>query len=100
MLTQPEKTLALHAKEALEIGGHDPPGAAQSARVVYSTDGTTWRSVPLEFGGQTGNNDWWHVTLGKFPSRATIQYAIEVVDNSGRSWWVSNNGADYRVTVN
>jgi hypothetical protein len=78
-----------------------PRGAATYARVVYSTDGgATWNSRDLELGGQVGNNDWWHVNLGKFPSGTTIRYAIEVRDATGKSIWANNNRADYRATVN
>jgi hypothetical protein len=77
-----------------------PKGAATYARVVYSTDGgATWNSRDLELGGQVGNNDWWHLNLGTFPSRTTIRYAIEVRDGTGKSIWANNNGADYYATV-
>ena len=77
-----------------------PAGTATSARVVYSTDGTNWFSVDLTRNGTTGNNDAWHANLGKFASRKTIQYAIEVRDGANHSLWASNNGANYRATVN
>jgi hypothetical protein len=77
-----------------------PKGNAVSARVVYSTNGgISWSSMPMELGGQIGNNDWWHVNLGRFASRTTIRYAIEVVDGLGHSKWANNNGADYYATV-
>jgi hypothetical protein len=77
-----------------------PRRAATYARVVYSTNGgATWVSTDMELGGQVGNNDWWHVNLGKFASRTTIRYAVEVRDSFGRSLWVNNNGADYYATV-
>jgi hypothetical protein len=77
-----------------------PKGAATYARVVYSTNGgATWFSTDLELGGQIGNNDWWHVNLGRFASRTTIRYAIEVRDANGKSIWANNNGADYYATV-
>ena len=78
-----------------------PRGAANYARVVYTTNGgASWNTRDLEWGGVNGNNDWWHINLGKFSSRTTIRYAIEVRDCYGRSIWDNNNGADYRVTVN
>jgi hypothetical protein len=78
-----------------------PRGAANYTRIVYSTNGgATWNSRDLEWGGQIGNNDWWHLNLGKFPSRTTIRYAIEARDCYGRSIWANNNGADYYATVN
>jgi hypothetical protein len=77
-----------------------PRGAAVYARVVYTTNGgATWNSRDLEWGGQVGNNDWWHLNLGKFPSRTTIRYAVEVRDPNGKSIWANNNGADYYATV-
>jgi hypothetical protein len=78
-----------------------PAGVATYARVVYSTNGgASWQSKDMELGGQVGNNDWWHVNLGKFTSRTTIRYAIEVRDANDKSIWANNNGADYRATVN
>ena len=77
-----------------------PVGTAVSSHVVYTTDGANWWSVPLTLAGKNGNNDWWHVNLGKFPAKTSIQYAIEVVDGAGKSWWANNNGSNYRVTVN
>ena len=77
-----------------------PKGSANYARVVFSTDGVNWFSSDMTIGGQIGNNDWWHVNLGKFASRKTIQYAIEVRDANGKSIWANNNGANYRATVN
>ena len=77
-----------------------PRGTVTYARVVYSTDGVNWSSGDMTNAGQIGNNDWWHVNLGKFASRKTIQYAIEVRDANGKSIWANNNGANYRATVN
>ena len=78
-----------------------PKGTATYARAVYSTDGgRTWLSIDMSLAGQIGNNDWWHTNLGKFPSRTTIQYAIEVKDANGKSLWATNNGTNYRATVN
>jgi hypothetical protein len=77
-----------------------PQGAATSARVVFSPNGGgVWYTAPMALGGQIGNNDWWHVNLGTFPSRTTIRYAIEVRDANGKSIWANNNGADYSATV-
>jgi hypothetical protein len=77
-----------------------PAGTATSARVVYSTDGVNWFAVDLTRNGTLGNNDAWHANLGKFASRKTIQYAIEVRDGTNKSIWANNNGANYRATVN
>ena len=77
-----------------------PRGTVTYARVVFSTDGVNWFSSDMSLAGQIGNNDWWHVNLGKFASRKTIQYAIEVRDANGKSIWANNNGANYRATVN
>lgn len=77
-----------------------PKGAATFARLVFTTDGgATWFESNMDFGGAVGNNDWWHVNLGKFNSRTTIRYAIEIRDGNGKSIWDNNNGVDYRATV-
>lgn len=78
-----------------------PRRSAVYARVVYSRDGgVTWFSTDMSVAGTSGNNDWWHVNLGKLPSRTTIRYAIEVRDATGNSKWANNNGANYSATVN
>jgi hypothetical protein len=77
-----------------------PMNSATYVRVVYSTDGVNWLSVDLTPNGTAGNNNMWHANLGKFASRKTIQYAIEVRDCYGRSIWANNGGANYRATVN
>lgn len=77
-----------------------PVGAATSAKVIYSTDGATWQSIDLELGGPHGNNDWWHISLGEFPSGTHLQYAILVQDGAGADHWDSNGGGDYHIDVN
>ena len=78
-----------------------PMNSATYVHVVYSTNGgSSWSSVDLTPNGTTGNNSAWHANLGKFSSRTTIQYAIEMRDCYGRSIWDNNGGANFRATVN
>ena len=76
-------------------------GAATYARVVYSTNGgVTWASADMSRNGRMGVHDWWHVNLGTFPAGTMVRYACEVRDASGASLWDSNDGTDYKLTVN
>ncbi len=78
-----------------------PRHSAVSARVVFSSNGgATWYSTDMSLAGVNGNNDWWHANLGKFASRTTIRYAIEVRDAAGASRWANNSGANYSITAN
>jgi hypothetical protein len=54
----------------------------------------------LNKAGTSGNNDWWNCSMGKFPSGATVRYAVMVKDANGKAIWNNNGGQDYRATVN
>ncbi|MBU0677326.1 MAG: DUF5110 domain-containing protein, partial [Verrucomicrobia bacterium] len=77
-----------------------PMGAAVSAKVVYTADGENWQVVDMGLAGQNGNNDWWHVSLGQFPSGTHIRFAVVVQDGNATDFWDSNDGADYHADVN
>ncbi|MBU0677505.1 MAG: hypothetical protein KJ626_05255 [Verrucomicrobia bacterium] len=78
-----------------------PQGAAVSARVVYTDDGAvTWYSESMEIGTPVGNNDHWYVNLGNFSSGTHVEYAIEVIDGIGNSWWDSDYGNNHHAWVN
>ena len=77
-----------------------PRGSAVSGFVAFTTNGTTWSSAPLALSGAAGNNDWWNVNMGRFPSGTQVRYAICLTDRFGKSIWLNNNFQDYRAPVN
>ncbi len=78
-----------------------PSGAAKEGRIVYTDNrGLSWKSTNLQANGQTGNNDAWHVSLGKFEAAETIRYAVEIVDWTGNHRWDNNGGFDFYSLVN
>ncbi|MBU0677506.1 MAG: hypothetical protein KJ626_05260 [Verrucomicrobia bacterium] len=76
-----------------------PQGAAISARVHYNI-GNGWQVAVMNLGDPVGNNDHWYVTLGVFNSGTHVEYAIEVIDGSGASWWDSDYGNNHHAWVN
>ena len=60
-----------------------PRGSAVSADVLYSVNGGVWFSEPMRLAGQRGNNDWWHLNLGKFPPGSRIHYVTTATDHNG-----------------
>ena len=70
-----------------------------SAKVVYTTNGTTWLTKAMNKAGVHGNNDWWNLNLGKFPSGTQVRYAIAVKDGNGVEKWDNNGGQDFKATV-
>lgn len=76
-----------------------PPGAASEAVVHYTVNGTDWLDQPMELAGQNGNNDWWHVNMGKFAGGTTVRYAVRIRDGQGTDHWDNNNTLDYRATI-
>ncbi len=80
-----------------------PKGAAVSGEVIVSIDnGQNWtantlsRNPPFD-GAQT---DAWNANLGSFPAGTTVLYAVNFTDAGGLTRWDSDNGANYRFTVN
>ncbi|MET0401448.1 MAG: hypothetical protein ABW123_03555 [Cystobacter sp.] len=75
-----------------------PLNSAAGARVLYSLDeGANWLTVPMTKNGVNGNNDQWHVNLGRLPCGSRIRYAIEATHPSK---WDNNEGSDYAASVN
>jgi len=60
-----------------------PTGTAFFARSLYSVNGGVWYLDPMRLAGKSGNNDWWHLNLQKYPPGATIFYTTEVTDQNG-----------------
>ena len=77
-----------------------PKGSAAGAFVAYSIDGTNWLGASMSLAGENGNNDWWHVNLGKFMNGVTIRYAVAAVDEFGAQRWDTNGGQNYSTRVN
>lgn len=77
-----------------------PQGKSVNARVVWTSDGSTWTSTPMNYSGTSGSNDKWSVNVGSFASGAIIQYAFEVEFGSGGNVWDTNFGANYLAVVN
>jgi hypothetical protein len=76
-----------------------PNGAGVTTRIVYTTNGTTWAQADLRKAGTNGNNDWWHLNMGKLPAGTTVRFAMSVEDANGKLVWDKNGGRDYTVTV-
>jgi hypothetical protein len=77
-----------------------PIGAANGGSVTYSTDNVTWSNKALSANGTTGQNDAWHVNLGKFAAGATVRYAVQITQSGGTNFVDNNNGANYSAVVN
>ncbi|HMP90396.1 MAG TPA: hypothetical protein PJ991_09350 [Kiritimatiellia bacterium] len=78
-----------------------PAGATKEGMVVYTVNrGLTWKSTNLSFNGQAGNNDKWHVNMGKFGPAVTLRYAIIIKDWVGSDHWDNNGGFDFYSLVN
>ena len=56
-----------------------PQGLAKSAvaELDINGDGTYERTLDMEWGGIKGNNDWWHLNLGKFEAGQRVIYRIK-----------------------
>jgi len=76
-----------------------PSGEGVSANVVYSTSGNNWSVKPMTKIGVTGNNDLWEADLGVFPMGISIQFAIEIVDNTAHSTWDNNGSLNHQVSI-
>lgn len=77
-----------------------PAGSASDVYVVYNVSGTSdWISRRLTHDGIKGNNDGWHLNLGKFAAGKEIQYAIVGFDMNGANIWARNGGNNYRISV-
>ncbi len=74
-------------------------GTAVSGLIVYSLDGSTWNSKPLNKAGINGNNDWWSANLGKFSAGTQVRFAVMVQDANGLQKWDNNGGQNFKVTV-
>ena len=78
-----------------------PPGGAQAARLIYSLDGgETWGPAAemAAAAGETG--DIWSVEIpDELSGDNRLKFAIELVDQQGRSLWANNNNNDYLVNV-
>lgn len=77
-----------------------PIGAAASAGIVYSTDGSTWSSAALTKSGSNASNDLWTITVDPCAQGTTLQFALLVTDGEGTQQWDNNNSANYSITVN
>ncbi len=77
-----------------------PKGNAASVRLVYTTNGVNWVARDLELETSVGNNDKWHVNLGKFTGGTIVRYAIVATGGDGQSKWDNNGGQDFRARVN
>lgn len=76
-----------------------PKGAATGGHVRYSTDGgSTWHTTALSHNGTVGNNDKWHVCLGKFAAGTTLKYMLELT-NSSSSRSDDKGGLYYSASV-
>jgi glycosidase len=77
-----------------------PKAAVAEGSVVYSADGgANWLVKPLNFNGETGNNDRWHANLGSHPAQTLVKYAVSVTGRNG-TLWDNNGGADFSNRVN
>ncbi|HMO49801.1 MAG TPA: hypothetical protein PKE26_02115 [Kiritimatiellia bacterium] len=77
-----------------------PANTPAEVFVVYSVNGGSWQSTRMNLSGPVGNNDHWHINLGRFGAGTTIRYAMYVSDSFGNIRWDSRNGLDYWATVN
>ena len=76
-----------------------PAGAGVAAKVTYNVNGGTWTETALSSDGMKGNNDGWHVNLGKFQAGAQIKYAVAVQGGDGAWWWDNNGTKDFLAKV-
>lgn len=89
----------LDANEDLWINVESwPKGAATSAEVHYKLNTGAWQIAAMDPAGAKGNNDLWHVKLGKFASKDKIEYAIGV-KSAGPTIWVKNGAANFIAQV-
>ena len=76
-----------------------PKGAASQVFVGYNVGGVWCCSEELSANGTAGNNDAWHVNLGRF-APGTVKYFIYAIDDFGAMSYDNNGGADFTATVN
>ncbi|MEX1045411.1 MAG: alpha-amylase family glycosyl hydrolase [Chthoniobacterales bacterium] len=78
-----------------------PPGGAQAARLIYSLDGGETWGPAAEMAAAAGElGDIWSVEIpGELSGDNRIKFAIELIDQQGRSLWANNNNSDYLVNV-
>ncbi len=91
---------ALDAGEDLYIDIESwPAGNALYANVHFYA-GSIWLTEPMTRDDALwGNNDHWWANLGPFATGMTVQYAVEVIDGDGRSYWDNNGGGDFYAWV-
>ena len=77
-----------------------PKGNASGVRIVFTTNGVNWVARDLDLETQVGNNDKWHINLGKFPGGTIVRYALVATGGDGVSKWDNNGGQDFRAKVN
>ena len=78
-----------------------PMGTVLDARVLFTSNNwTTASEALLEHDGYSGNNDKWHLNLGRFLATNRIQYAFRLKGSDNKVLWVNVGGANYQAVVN
>ena len=78
-----------------------PRGGAQAANLVYSLDdGVTWEPAAAMTAAAGEGGDIWSVEIPQeMADGSRIKFAIELIDQEGRSLWANNDSRDYLVNV-
>ena len=76
-----------------------PSGEGVAANVVYSSNGQNWSVKPMTKIGTSGNNDLWEADLGIFPMGISVQFAIEIIDDTAHSTWDNNASQNHHVQI-
>ena len=77
-----------------------PRQASQLTQVVISTNqGVSWVTNAMVKAGVSGNDDWWHLNLGKYVNGTKLWYWTRGTDSYGTTKIDKNNNAFYKVTV-
>lgn len=73
---------------------------AAAANLVFSTDGgSTWQRTSLLKTSSNSTIDLWATDVPGVAAGAQFRFAMELIDQQGRSHWANNEGRDYLAAV-
>ncbi|MGA0845800.1 MAG: hypothetical protein ACO3RV_04600, partial [Luteolibacter sp.] len=93
-------TQQITAGQAARVSVRTNPGGATAANLVFTADGgQSWQQLQMLASPGDGSMDEWTVVMPSLSGPAELRYAIELIDQQGRSQWMNNGGNDYRESV-